>query len=402
MLERYNKKLFYISLDEDAILFSKFSMKPIVLKKFKGTLKDYYTKTNNTIFKENGIIKNITKNPLKKNKLLNQIGFNSTDSCNLKCKYCLKHEKNNNSKAIPDEIKKSIKKILSLFSDCKNDIKVEISGGEPFLALKEINIFSELLKNEIKEKFKKKVNIQYNIITNGTILNKEIITFLKNQDVDLGISLDCSKVAHDKNRITIKNNGTFDIILKNIKILNSQNIKIQSLMITVNNSNIDCFDIKELKKIMNDYNIETVTFQIDKNWERTGFDLLKKFKNIMNECKQINIKYAAEAFDVLFNFIDYQNGLYNLFTNSCGFYRKDFFTINYDGKIKKCPYVNNFISKREIKKQQKKCKKCFIESLCSGKCMTVEEDTDCYFRKILFESLLISKKSSFPILDRKM
>jgi uncharacterized protein len=55
--------------------------------------------------------------------------------------------------------------------------------------------------------------------TNGTLINEEIVKFIKEYKVFLSISLDGDKHTHDKNRIFINGNGTYDKLLKNIETL---------------------------------------------------------------------------------------------------------------------------------------------------------------------------------------
>lgn len=263
-----------------------------------------------------------------------------------------------------------------------------------------IVIFSNLLKSEIFYKFKKEAKFCYRIITNGTVINKNILIFFKSIKLELGISLDASKLAHNKNRVFTNNKPSYNTIISNMEVLKKHNVTIDSIMITITKNNIDLINLYELEEVLKSNNINKLSFQLNKNWNEMGLFVLEKIKNIIAICHKSHILYSFEADDVILNFLNFQKGNYRLFTNKCGYYNKNFFSLNFDGNIKKCPYINFTIKNLRTKKIYiNKCSSCAIESLCPGPCVTVENDTDCYFRQILFESLLRKNCSKFPILD---
>ena len=58
--------------------------------------------------------------------------------------------------------------------------------------------------------------LTFNITTNGTMLNDEMIYFFQDHDVSLMISLDGPKEINDKNRVFANGKGTFDTVAKQI------------------------------------------------------------------------------------------------------------------------------------------------------------------------------------------
>jgi uncharacterized protein len=94
-------------------------------------------------------------------------------------------------------------------------------GSEPLMAkhlviksLEKINNFCD--KNKIKPEF--------NITTNGTLFDDQILEQLKKFGVKISISLDGPKKVNDDMRITHSNKGTYNLIVKNIKKLNKKKI----------------------------------------------------------------------------------------------------------------------------------------------------------------------------------
>jgi radical SAM protein with 4Fe4S-binding SPASM domain len=55
------------------------------------------------------------------------------------------------------------------------------------------------------------------LICNGSFLDEENVKFLQDNLVLFGVSLDGTKKNHDRNRITLKGEGTFDTISKNLR-----------------------------------------------------------------------------------------------------------------------------------------------------------------------------------------
>ena len=53
--------------------------------------------------------------------------------------------------------------------------------------------------------------------TNGLLLNDEVADFIVNNDMAVSISLDGTKDNHDRNRVTINEKGSFDIVYNNMK-----------------------------------------------------------------------------------------------------------------------------------------------------------------------------------------
>ncbi|MBU2579525.1 radical SAM protein [Patescibacteria group bacterium] len=112
-----------------------------------------------------------------------------TNQCNLDCKYCAVLKKNifiNKSIAF-----KAIDLYLCLLGDNKG--KIKIFGGEPLLKI-------DLLKNIIAYVRKKSHKIDIELCTNGVLLDDNIFSWLKENKVNLSISIDGDKTSQMLNR----------------------------------------------------------------------------------------------------------------------------------------------------------------------------------------------------------
>ena len=113
--------------------------------------------------------------------------------------------------------------IYKLFPDMEGYRIDFVGGGEPLL---NFDIIKETIKlrNDYQERIGKKIDIF--LATNATLLSKEYLDFLSKNNVNLGISIDGKKSAHDSCRIYKEsNNGTYDKVVETIeKIQNDRNL----------------------------------------------------------------------------------------------------------------------------------------------------------------------------------
>lgn len=112
-----------------------------------------------------------------------------------------------------DTAKKSIDFLSNHSIDAK-EIGIGFYGGEPLI---EFELIKEIVAYA-KEVFTGKP-ILFSMTTNGSLLNEEIIKFLKENGFNLMISLDGPKEVNDQNRIFPDGSGTFDVVMNNIKLI---------------------------------------------------------------------------------------------------------------------------------------------------------------------------------------
>ena len=67
------------------------------------------------------------------------------------------------------------------------------------------------------------IKIYHRIQANGTLISKKWISFFKKWSVNIGISVDPPGFIHDKYRMDRSVNGTFNLVLMGINLINSEN-----------------------------------------------------------------------------------------------------------------------------------------------------------------------------------
>ncbi len=156
-----------------------------------------------------------------------------TLACNLRCKHC----GSSAGKCRENEI--SLAKSLSICNELKElgTKEVTLIGGEPLISNKWFPIAKKL----------NKLGIRVNFVSNGTIINENIISKLKEANINnLGISIEGSEKTND----LIRGKGTYKKIINTIKILQKNNIKV-SIATTISRFNFSDLDkiYKEILKL---------------------------------------------------------------------------------------------------------------------------------------------------------
>jgi uncharacterized protein len=156
---------------------------------------------------------------LQKNKFdtsILSVNILTTYACNLSCVYCSQ-----------DGIKSSIlmdaemcNKVAAWLSERMEKARPEILrvvfyGGEPLLNIKAVKLLSQLL---FLAGSQRDIAVESSIITNGVLLNEEIIDELTPWGLkSIRVTLDGDSSAHDSKRCFKDGRGTFDLIIKNLE-----------------------------------------------------------------------------------------------------------------------------------------------------------------------------------------
>lgn len=143
--------------------------------------------------------------------MLERYVIHTTKICNMDCTYC--YEKDKTSTYTWDEIKNILDGILNNSSDRK--CSIEFLGGEPIIGFSHIKKTVEYM--EAADDFEVD---HYMITTNGTILNEEILQWLRdNPKVYISISIDGGRVANMLRIYKTTGKTTLEDVVKNSKIL---------------------------------------------------------------------------------------------------------------------------------------------------------------------------------------
>ncbi len=145
--------------------------------------------------------------------------------CNLNCEYCFYLEK----QTLFGEREKYRMSDEALSAFITNYIKSQPTpvvefvwqGGEPTLL--GIDFFKRVV--ELQKPFLHQKTITNSLQTNGTLLTDEWCDFLKKYNFMVGISLDGPKEIHDRYRRDHHGNGTFELVIRGLRLLQKHKVE---------------------------------------------------------------------------------------------------------------------------------------------------------------------------------
>lgn len=154
------------------------------------------------------------------------ITYIPTYKCNLRCTYCYEGIDNfTESEALRSgEAINAIVAFVLLKIKSENFSKIELSlyGGEPLLYSRECVLLSDAIRQVAKEH---NLNFSSRIFTNGLLLTDELIEqLIRPNDMMIQLTLDGLRTTHDKMRVDINNEGTFNKTVSLIKRLSSKGL----------------------------------------------------------------------------------------------------------------------------------------------------------------------------------
>lgn len=132
--------------------------------------------------------KSFDKNrPLKKSRHIQLLKIQLGLSCNYSCDYCSQKFVERAPETSKKDIDAFMEKLEVLEFDEQRGLKIEFWGGEPFVYWKTLKPLAEALQDKFKH-WKRRPN--FSVITNGSILNEEIIDWLMKMNFGVAISHD--------------------------------------------------------------------------------------------------------------------------------------------------------------------------------------------------------------------
>jgi len=162
------------------------------------------------------------------------IWLHITNACNLRCSYCY-IDKDRGSMTISI----AERTVLNAIEQCKKyqirNLSIKFAGGEPLIAWKNILRIIDFARkacngSNIKPKF--------NILSNGTLMKKDIATYLAINRIPIAISLDGIREVNDRQRFYLDGRGSFSEVERCIQILRDSGWK-PFVLITITDRNVE-------------------------------------------------------------------------------------------------------------------------------------------------------------------
>lgn len=428
-----NISTYLFSLNKEFYLYD-FNMKIImqINQQLYNDLLKYIKKGK--INSDNYIIHKLLKNGFfRENKIAAQmneiniayLSFAPTYQCNFRCKYCFGEYGNKYNGILRSFTESSLKNILDYFffvafPNYERYRLDFVSGGEPLLGFNIIKATIQYIEENIIPKGKK---VSMWLCTNGALLTNEIIEFLSEHNVSIGISIDGTKEMNDMYRIDAFGNGTYDQICKGISLVhNNKNatLKFKNLwgLCTATEENCDFVSILQHMKLLNFNNVQIRLIRSEKKYNiskiLSEYDKLADFLLNSYFSNQLQFLYMILNDNDQFGKVLKRIILDQILFNRCNAGINKI-TICPDGSIYPCDSfvglkqfqigtVSNTNNIKNIYKNInvntiKKCSKCSINYLCGGDCyynsfmktgaQTIPDEEFCKIQKHIIELCLM-------------
>lgn len=186
-----------------------------------------------------------------------------TQNCNLRCEYCVfsgsyVNRVHTNKRMDWKVAKRAIDFLYEHSGNSDNEILIGFYGGEPILEIDLIKKCVEYAKKTFRDK-----DVQFNLTTNATLLNDEIIDYLFQSDFAITISLDGPEEVQDSHRVWIDGSGSFNKVIGNIEKMLAKRKHETSDKVILNSVLTDDVDLKSILHFFNkDSRVNQFTHQI--------------------------------------------------------------------------------------------------------------------------------------------
>lgn len=139
-----------------------------------------------------------------------------TQQCNFRCSYCCYSGKysgmrSHTNRSMKKEVIKDTIAFIERHAHKSDGITISFFGGEALLNLDNILYIVEKLSASFRER------VFFDISTNGLLLTIKTVEKLLKFNIGISVSLDGSRILHDRNRKTISGEETYDRIVDNLK-----------------------------------------------------------------------------------------------------------------------------------------------------------------------------------------
>jgi radical SAM protein with 4Fe4S-binding SPASM domain len=155
-----------------------------------------------------------------------------TERCNLACGYCLAGTNPKMPRMTREIACRTID--LAFAMEGANSLAFEFSGGEPFL---EFTLMRELVSYAQSHPARRERPIFFNVQTNCTLLDEERVSWLLDNEVRVGISLDGGPESHDVSRPLLGGGASSGRLRRGLDLLQTMGVAFGALVV-LNRSNV--------------------------------------------------------------------------------------------------------------------------------------------------------------------
>lgn len=233
--------------------------------------------------------------PVKKFPLTTVV-LNVNTGCNLSCTYCYKEDLTTPSKGDKMAFDTAIKSVEMLLQESPDQPRYNVVffGGEPLSHMPVIRQVVDWCEKRFAEL---DAQVDFTLTTNATLLNEELIEYFNAHRFGLTVSMDGPKTMHDKNRITVGGQGTYDVVRKKVgMLLERYTARPVGCRVTLTRGITDVETIFD--HLYNELGFTEVGFGPVTSGDITAFNLTAdEMAEVFAGMKRLGLKYMEAALD---------------------------------------------------------------------------------------------------------
>jgi uncharacterized protein len=322
---------------------------------------------------------------------LTTVVLNINTGCNLSCTYCYKEDLDTPQNQRKMDFDTAVQSIEMLINESPNQERYNVVffGGEPLSNFALIQRVIDYAEKRFQGLGKK---VDFSMTTNATLLDEKTIDYLNAHRVGIAVSMDGPKAYHDRNRITVGGQGTYDTVEKKVGLLlGKYNSRPVGARVTLTTGVTDVVAIWD--HLFNVIGFSEVGFAPVTSGDIASYNLQpEELGEVFSGMKQLGERYLEAALEN--RNIGFSN-MHQLITDlhegnnkalPCGA-GVGMVAVDHEGGVNLChrftgselpllgtvteginkPQINEFLNKR-LDKADTGCATCRIRNLCAGGC----------------------------------
>lgn len=189
-----------------------------------------------------------------------------TTKCNCNCIYCLRHFEDTGDSISPHMLEQ-ITKYIILYCHRYNihHISFQPWGGEPLIELNQILVCKRMFD-------KARIHADFNIQTNGLLLNLSNYEKLRANHIAIGVSLDGIEEVHDAHRLDTHGNTTHAKVIQNLRDIFAKYPDANIGTLSVNSVYSRNYIAENIDYLVNELGLQNIKFNLVHPSGTSSFD----------------------------------------------------------------------------------------------------------------------------------
>lgn len=150
--------------------------------------------------------------------------FVLTNRCNNCCVYC---QANGCSETADMQSSTACKAVERMRSTPNKRVSIEFQGGEPLLNFPVLKETVRAAKEMLTDKY-----VEFSLVSNLALMTDEIADYIAENHVSVSTSLDGPRPLHDRNRPYVNGGGSYEHMLRGIKMLRKRGVHVGAIETT--------------------------------------------------------------------------------------------------------------------------------------------------------------------------